>query len=213
MCRRGQAGSGEALLPTRLCILQKLMLRTGAGSLPSGSPSRSLPSQRLSPRKLSFPPCRYVCHAPQRPGLCWASIVPCAWQLENQCRNSVHTGARMHLPAGIFLQTKEESKKSRSCGGVRELAPMITAGHWYRDCDDEASPSNPSPAKCLHSPSHKDILPHRGSPSWGSQQDPGGQDLPSPLKFCHAHCEARTVLGKRTVLGRDEGPRAHGPGG
>ena len=25
-----------------------------------------------------------------------------------------HTGAKMHLPAGIFLQTKEESKKSRS---------------------------------------------------------------------------------------------------
>ena len=115
-----------------------------------------------------------------------------------------------------FCRPKRNPKRAGlelSCGGVRELAPMITAGHWYRDCDDEASPSNPSPAKRLHSPPHKDTLPHRGAPSWGSQQDPGGQDLPSPLKFCHACCEARTVLGKRTALGRDEGPRAHGPGG
>lgn len=67
--------------------------------------------------------------------------------------------------------------------------------------------------KRLHSSSHKDTLPPRGAPSLGSQRDPGGQDLPFPLKFCHAHCEARTVLGKRTLWGRDEGPTVHGPGG
>ena len=79
----GQAGSGESAqarrvprragglrrgeAPTRLLILRKLMLRAGAGSLPSGSCSGGLPSQGLSLHELGFPPWRGVCRAPRQP--------------------------------------------------------------------------------------------------------------------------------------------------
>ena len=79
----------------------------------------------------------------------------------------------MYLQTGIFLWTKEESKRrSLTLSGerVRELAPMTTARHWCRDSDDEASASSPSPThhahprgEKRHSPSHKDTAPQRGT--------------------------------------------------
>lgn len=97
----------------------------------------------------------------------------------------------------IFADQREIQKEqvSLSRGGVRELAPVITAGHWYRDCDDEASPSNPSPAreahplgeKCdsrrrkrLHSPSHKDTLPPEGHCPGAASGTLGGRTCHPP---------------------------------
>ena len=114
VCSAGQAGSGEVVVPARLCILQKLMPRMGVGSLPSGSRSGGLPSQGLSPHKLGSPPWRCVCHAPRRPGLavCWAGEA-CArgWKISAETERP--TGARMHLHTGKLLWTKEESKEER----------------------------------------------------------------------------------------------------
>ena len=215
--RAGWLRRGEG--PTRLFILQKLMLRTGAESLPSGSCSGGLPSQGLSLHELSFPPWRGVCRAPRRPGptVCWAGEAPCARSWKISAGVKWPTGAKMYLHTGKFLWTKEESKKrslTLSSGQVRELAPMITARCWYRDGDDEASASNSSPThhahprgEKRHSPSHKDTPPspegHRPRPAGGTL---GGRTCHPHLKFCDACCEARTVLGKRTAHGRYEGP-------
>lgn len=52
-----------------------------------------------------------------------------------------------------FCGPKRSPKKSGltfSRRQVRELAPMITAGHCYRDGDDEASAFNLSPAHDAH---------------------------------------------------------------
>ena len=88
VCSAGQAGSGEVVVPARLCILQKLMPRMGVGSLPSGSRSGGspftgvIPSQtRLSSLEVCVP-CspvtRLVCVLGRR-GMCS--------RLEKQRRN------------------------------------------------------------------------------------------------------------------------------
>lgn len=75
-----------------------------------------------------------------------------------------------------FCGPKRGPRKSGltlSRGQVRELAPMITAGHCYRDGDDEASAFNLSPAHDAH--------------PQGRSGTPGGESLcvshpPSPQR-------------------------------
>lgn len=106
----------------------------------------------------------------------------------------------MYLQTGVFLWTKEESKRrslTLSGGRVRELAPMTTARHWCRDGDDEASASNPSPTDHASALARVPLItltlegrsgiphptktpPPRGAPARASRRDPGRQDLPSP---------------------------------
>ena len=132
----------------------------------------------------------------------------------------------MYLQTGVFLWTKEESKRrslTLSGGRVRELAPMTTARHWCRDGDDEASASNPSPTDHASALARVPLItltlegeaafpiPQRHRPPEGHRPGPaggtlGGRTCHPHLKFCDVCCEVRTVLRKRTAHGRDEGP-------
>lgn len=157
--------------------------------------------------------------------VCWAGEA-CARVWKSSAETEQPTGARTHLHTG-FCGPKRSPKKSGltlSRGQARELAPVITAGHCYRDGDDEASTSNLSPAHDAHprgrsgTPGGESLcVSHppapRGAPAQGSRQDPGGQYLPSPPEILRCAVRLGLSSGRGPHGAEMRGPWAHSPGG